>query len=169
MSTQNAKSSWIRLKNGKILWMLKNYCYRLRINNCIINYWKTLQIDAHIIKHLLTMSKIRGWRLLRRSLYKHGLIGWCIMETQQQIGTLIIWHCFFFLHFILLHNRVEGTHARLKKLFHDCMGNLCSCWDTMNNILVFQRTMIKASFQKSINMIDHIFNSRYIRSYVGLY
>ena len=102
MSTQNAKSSWIRLKNGKILWMLKNYCYRLRINNCIINYWKTLQIDAHIIKHLFTMSKIRGWRLLRRSLYKHGLIGWCIMETQQQIGTLIIWHCFFFLHFILL-------------------------------------------------------------------
>ncbi|KAH1250053.1 hypothetical protein GmHk_05G013299 [Glycine max] len=53
-------------------------------------------------------------------------------------------------------HKVEGTHAILK-LFHDSMGDLYNCWDTMNNMFVLQHTSIKASFQKSINVVEHMF------------
>ena len=59
----------------------------------------------------------------------------------------------------MLHNRIEGTHARLKRLFHDSMGDLCSCWDAMNNMLVLQLMMIKTLFQKNINVVQHGFNT----------
>ena len=36
---------------------------------------------------------------------------------------------------ILLHNRVEGAHMRLKRLFCDSMRDLYCCWDAMNNML----------------------------------
>jgi len=39
------------------------------------------------------------------------------------------------------------------------MGDLCSSWDAINNMFVLQHTMIKASFQKSINVVEHKFNT----------
>ncbi|KAL5192012.1 hypothetical protein HKD37_04G011192 [Glycine soja] len=63
------------------------------------------------------------------------------------------------LHLILLQHKVERAHARLKRLFHDSMRDLCSCWDALNTMLVLQHTNIKASFQRSINVIKHKFNT----------
>ena len=73
MSAQNAKSTWIRLKNGKISWMLGNFLYNPQMNSHIMNAWETLQIIAHVIKYLLTMSKIHGWRLYISICYIIGL------------------------------------------------------------------------------------------------
>ena len=39
------------------------------------------------------------------------------------------------------------------------MGDLCGCWDAMNNMLVLQHTSIKALFLKSINVVEHRFNT----------
>ena len=39
------------------------------------------------------------------------------------------------------------------------MRDLCSCWDALNTMFVLQHTNIKASFQRSINVIKHKFNT----------
>ncbi|KAJ1391177.1 MULE transposase domain [Sesbania bispinosa] len=43
-------------------------------------------------------------------------------------------------------NRVESAHSRLKNMLQDCRGDLCNCWDAMNNMITLQHTKIKASF-----------------------
>ncbi|KAH1221608.1 hypothetical protein GmHk_12G034979 [Glycine max] len=51
-------------------------------------------------------------------------------------------------------NRVEGAHSRLKRLLYDSMGDLCICWDAMNNM-------------KSINVVDHRFNTPFYKRLRG--
>lgn len=58
--------------------------------------------------------------------------------------------------FVVFDNRVEFAHGRLKTLVWDNMGDLCSCWDAMNNMIILQHTKIKASFERSINVVEHI-------------
>ncbi|KAJ1385460.1 MULE transposase domain [Sesbania bispinosa] len=57
-------------------------------------------------------------------------------------------------------NRVESAHARLKRLLQDSRGDICNCWDAMNNLIILQHTEIKASFQRSIMNLEHRFNNR---------
>ncbi|KAJ1395525.1 FAR1-related protein [Sesbania bispinosa] len=57
-------------------------------------------------------------------------------------------------------NRVESAHARLKRLLQDSRGDICNCWDAMNNLIILQQTEIKASFQRSIMNLKHRFNNR---------
>ncbi|KAL5191064.1 hypothetical protein HKD37_04G010391 [Glycine soja] len=57
--------------------------------------------------------------------------------------TLTIFNIKKYLHYNLLYNR---------RLLHDSMRDLCSCWNAMNTMFILQHTTIKASFQKSINM-----------------
>ncbi|KAJ1393023.1 OTU domain [Sesbania bispinosa] len=57
-------------------------------------------------------------------------------------------------------NRVESAHARLKRLLQDSRGDICNCWDAMNNLIILQHTEIKASFQRSIMNLGHQFNNR---------
>ncbi|KAJ1419479.1 TRASH domain [Sesbania bispinosa] len=56
-------------------------------------------------------------------------------------------------------NRVESVHARLKMLFQDSRGDICNCWDAMNNLIILQHTEVKASFQRSIMNVEHRFNN----------
>ncbi|KAJ1380945.1 OTU domain [Sesbania bispinosa] len=57
-------------------------------------------------------------------------------------------------------NKVESVHARLKRLLQDSRGDICNCWDAMNNLIILQHTEIKASFQRSIMNLEHLFNNR---------
>ena len=118
---------------------------------------------------MLTVSKIHGCHLLRKSLYKHGLIMWCILETQQ-IGKSIIRHWFFLtFHFIKLKVffyisfcYIIGLKMHMwdwRGLLHDSMRDLCSYWNAMNDMFVLQHMTIKVSFQKNINVVEQKFNS----------
>jgi len=42
--------------------------------------------------------------------------------------------------------RVEQAHGNLKCILQTSMGDLCTCWDAINNLLVLQHNEIKASF-----------------------
>ena len=57
-------------------------------------------------------------------------------------------------------NRVEGAHGRLKTMLHDSRGDLCTCWDAVNNLIILQHSEIRSSFEKSIITVEHRFNSR---------
>jgi len=36
--------------------------------------------------------------------------------------------------------RVEQAHGNLKRILQTSMGDLCTCWDAINNLLVLQHT-----------------------------
>ena len=56
-------------------------------------------------------------------------------------------------------NRVESAHWRLKRLLADSRGDLCICWDAMNNMIKLHHTELKASFEHSIHRQIHIYNT----------
>ncbi|KAH1228227.1 hypothetical protein GmHk_10G028255 [Glycine max] len=53
-------------------------------------------------------------------------------------------------------NRVESTHWALKRVLHNSLGDLCSVWDAMNNMIMLQHTQIKASFETSTHVVGHM-------------
>ncbi|KAJ1395894.1 Protein FAR1-RELATED SEQUENCE 11 [Sesbania bispinosa] len=65
-------------------------------------------------------------------------------------------------------NRVESSHSRLKNILQDSRGDLCNCWDGMNNMITLQHTEIKASFQRSITIVEHSFNNPLYNELRGL-
>ncbi|KAJ1403443.1 PKS-NRPS hybrid synthetase [Sesbania bispinosa] len=65
-------------------------------------------------------------------------------------------------------NRVESAHSRLKNMLQDSRGDLCNCWDAMNNMIKLQHTEIKASFQRSIMVVEHRFNNSLYNELRGL-
>ncbi|KAJ1412039.1 OTU domain [Sesbania bispinosa] len=65
-------------------------------------------------------------------------------------------------------NRVESAHSRLKNMLQDCRGDLCNCWDAMNNMITLQHTEIKGSFQRSIMVVEHRFNKPLYNELRGL-
>ncbi|RDX82859.1 hypothetical protein CR513_36299, partial [Mucuna pruriens] len=52
-------------------------------------------------------------------------------------------------------DRVETAHWRLENLLQDNGGDMCSCWDAMNNMIKLQHTEIRMSFEKSMNVVEH--------------
>ncbi|KAL5184873.1 Protein FAR1-RELATED SEQUENCE 5 [Glycine soja] len=54
-------------------------------------------------------------------------------------------------------NRVESAHWLLKRLLQNVVGDICSVWETMNNMMTLQHTQIKASFETSTHMVGHVF------------
>ncbi|KAJ1421320.1 Protein FAR-RED IMPAIRED RESPONSE 1 [Sesbania bispinosa] len=52
-------------------------------------------------------------------------------------------------------NRVESAHVRLKRLLQDSRGNICNCWDAMNNLIILQHIKVNASFQRSIMNVEY--------------
>ncbi|XP_052723780.1 uncharacterized protein LOC128193735 [Vigna angularis] len=64
-------------------------------------------------------------------------------------------------------NRVESTHWNLKRLLGSSMGDLCSCWDAMHNVIVLQHNKIKASFEKSLNVMSDAYKGLIYRRLVG--
>ena len=62
--------------------------------------------------------------------------------------------------------RVEQAHGNLKRILQTSMGDLCTCWDAINNLLVLQHNEIKASFVMSLHVLTHSFNKTLL--YKGL-
>ena len=48
------------------------------------------------------------------------------------------------------------------------MGDLCTCWDAINNVLILQHNKIKALFEMSIHVVGHNFNSTLYKHLVGM-
>lgn len=47
------------------------------------------------------------------------------------------------------------------------MGDLCTCWDDVNNVLILQHNEIRASFEKSLHVIGNTFNVTLYKRLVG--
>ncbi|XP_052728520.1 uncharacterized protein LOC128195310 [Vigna angularis] len=64
-------------------------------------------------------------------------------------------------------NRAESAHWSLKKVLGNSMGDLCSCWDNIHNVIILQHNKIKASFESSLLLTsDHFKGYRY-RELIG--
>jgi len=46
-------------------------------------------------------------------------------------------YLFFFVYFICI---IESAHWTLKRLLQNSLGDLCSVWEAMNNIMMLQHT-----------------------------
>ncbi|KAH1194130.1 Protein FAR1-RELATED SEQUENCE 5 [Glycine max] len=55
-------------------------------------------------------------------------------------------------------NKVESAHSSLKRLLQNSIGDLCSVWDAMNNMITLQHIEIKASFKTSTHVVGHAWN-----------
>ncbi|KAH1265994.1 hypothetical protein GmHk_01G001590 [Glycine max] len=65
-------------------------------------------------------------------------------------------------------NRVESAHWALKRVLHNSLGDLCSVWDAMNNMITLQHTQIKASFEKSTHVVGHVFKKTLYKRLLGM-
>ncbi|KAJ1443279.1 PKS-NRPS hybrid synthetase [Sesbania bispinosa] len=74
----------------------------------------------------------------------------------------------FEMQLVYFEQMVESAHSRLKNLLQDSQGDLCNCWDAMNNMITLQHTEIKASFQRSIMVVEHRFNNPLYNELRGL-
>ncbi|KAH1242345.1 hypothetical protein GmHk_07G019695 [Glycine max] len=65
-------------------------------------------------------------------------------------------------------NRVESAHSSLKRLLQNSIGDLCSVWDAMNNMITLQHTEIKASFETSTHVVGHVFKKTLYKRLLGM-
>ncbi|KAH1212718.1 hypothetical protein GmHk_14G040842 [Glycine max] len=65
-------------------------------------------------------------------------------------------------------NRVESAHSSLKRLLQNNIGDLCSVWDAMNNMITLQHTEIKTSFETSTHVVGHVFKKTLYRRLLGI-
>ena len=74
--------------------------------------------------------------------------------------------CICLLLFVYLKCRVESTHWALKRVLQNSLGDLCSAWDAMNNMMTLQHTEIKASFETNTHVVGHVFKKTYTRGFL---
>ncbi|KAH6780323.1 hypothetical protein C2S52_011560 [Perilla frutescens var. hirtella] len=55
--------------------------------------------------------------------------------------------------------RAEGAHVKLKRFLGTSTGNLEGCWEKIHDLLETSFNAIKASFEKSINVVQHRYKS----------
>ena len=72
-------------------------------------------------------------------------------------------YCVCLLFFVYFKCRVESTYWALKRVLHNSLGDLCSVWDAMNNMIMLQHTQIKASFETSTHVVGHVFKKNLIQ------
>ena len=66
--------------------------------------------------------------------------------------------------------RVESQHWKLKQMLENSKGDLCKCFEAMNDNMSIQVDNIKASFQKSFYYKERLQNSSFfqnLRSFVS--
>ena len=63
--------------------------------------------------------------------------------------------------------KVEQAHGNLKRILQTSMGDLCTCWDAINNLLVLQHNEIK-TFEMSLRVVIHTFNSSLYKRLLGV-
>ncbi|XP_057444454.1 protein FAR1-RELATED SEQUENCE 5-like [Lotus japonicus] len=56
-------------------------------------------------------------------------------------------------------NRAESAHSTLKRMLKDGRGDLCASWDAVDRLTTVRHNEIKASFERSINLVEHRFKS----------
>ena len=66
-------------------------------------------------------------------------------------------YCICLLFFVYFKCRVESAHWALKRVLQNSLGDLCSIWDVMNNMITLQHTEIKTSFETSTHVVEHVF------------
>ena len=77
-------------------------------------------------------------------------------------------YCIFLLGFVYLKYKVESAHWALKRLLQNSLGDLCSVWDAMNNMIMLQHTKIKASFETSTHVVGHVFKVTLYKRLLGM-
>ncbi|XP_057416139.1 uncharacterized protein LOC130710792 [Lotus japonicus] len=68
-------------------------------------------------------------------------------------------------------NRAEGAHASLKLMLRNSKGDLATSWDASHSLTTNRHTEIVASFERSMNKIDHLFKTPFytnIRGFVSI-
>ncbi|KAH1241511.1 hypothetical protein GmHk_07G019085 [Glycine max] len=65
-------------------------------------------------------------------------------------------------------NRVESAHLALKRVLQNSLGDLCSAWDAMNNMMMLQHMEIKASFETSTHVVGHVFKITLYKRLLGM-
>ncbi|XP_057426127.1 uncharacterized protein LOC130719522 [Lotus japonicus] len=53
----------------------------------------------------------------------------------------------------------ESAHASLKKMFWNNKGDLCDSWEAVDRLTIVRHNAIQASFEHSINIVEHRFKS----------
>ena len=79
-----------------------------------------------------------------------------------------LYYCICLFLFVYLKCRVESAHSSLKGLLQNSLGDLCSVWDAMNNMITLQHTEIKASFETSTHIIGHVFKKTLYMRLLGM-
>ncbi|KAL5170185.1 putative protein phosphatase 2C 1 [Glycine soja] len=65
-------------------------------------------------------------------------------------------------------NRVESAHWALKRVLQNSVGDLCSVWDAMNNMITLQHVEIKASFETSTHVVGHVYKKTLYKRLLGM-
>lgn len=65
-------------------------------------------------------------------------------------------------------NRVESAHWSLKRVLQNSVGDLCSVWDAMNNMMTLHHTEIRASFETSMHVVRHVFKKTLYKRLLGM-
>ncbi|XP_057443874.1 uncharacterized protein LOC130736031 [Lotus japonicus] len=55
--------------------------------------------------------------------------------------------------------KAESAHASLKKMLRNGKGNLCDSWEAVDRLTIVRHNAIQASFERSINIVEHRFKS----------
>ncbi|KAL5147475.1 PKS-NRPS hybrid synthetase [Glycine soja] len=64
--------------------------------------------------------------------------------------------------------QVESVHSSLKRLLQNSIGDSCSVWDAVNNMITLQHTQIKASFETSTHVVGHVFQKTLYMRLLGM-
>ncbi|KAL5153091.1 Protein FAR1-RELATED SEQUENCE 5 [Glycine soja] len=65
-------------------------------------------------------------------------------------------------------NRVESAHWDFKRVLQNSVGDLCSVWDAMNNMITLQHVEIKASFETSTHLVGHVYKKTLYKRLLGM-
>ncbi|KAL5172984.1 PKS-NRPS hybrid synthetase [Glycine soja] len=65
-------------------------------------------------------------------------------------------------------NKVESAHWALKRVLQNSVGDLCSVWDAMNNMITLQHVEIKASFETSTHVVGHVYKKTLYKRLLGM-
>nr|ABN06011.1 Ovarian tumour, otubain, putative [Medicago truncatula] len=64
-------------------------------------------------------------------------------------------------------NRVESAHALLKKYLDNSVGDLGTCWEKIDDMLLLQFTAIQTTFGQSVSVLEHRFKDVTLYSDLG--
>ncbi|KAL5133588.1 hypothetical protein HKD37_03G006884 [Glycine soja] len=63
---------------------------------------------------------------------------------------------------------VKFARWALKRLLQNSLGDLCSVWEAMNNMIMLQHTEIMASFETSTHVVGHVFKVTLYKRLLGM-